>query len=192
MKFENQVDSRQDNIENMIMLVNNKIERLKTQFNLYFAGELRVPPEGEREELEKMVREILFTATKSPRGKLLMSNLTSRFSLYNNMWKKKLNEIETGLSPLQRKKAAYMEEPKPEKKPKKAPKETLDISLNREDSFDNFYEKYNRLMKKKPGSEAQKEKIINSLKAKLISKNLIDARVDLAVEKGKLKLKIKK
>lgn len=188
MAYRRQIGSRQDNVEHLILSINNRIESLKTQFNLYFNGELRVPPESEREEIEKMVRDILYTAPKSPRGNLLIQNLASRFSLYNNMWKKKLNEIETGLFTIKRKRTAYTEEPKP----KKTPVETLDISLNREDSFDSFYDKYNTLLKKQPGTEEQKEKVINSLKAKLISKNLIDAQVSLSVDKGKLKLKIKK
>lgn len=188
MAFRQSLKSQQENVEHLIMSVNRRIEALKTQYNLYFSGELRVPPESEREELEKMVRDILYTAPKSPRGSLLIQNLSSKFSLYNNMWKKKLNEIETGLVTIKKKPSAYLEEPKEKKKPA----ETLDISLNREDSFDTFYDKYNTLLKKQPGTESQKEKVINSLKAKLISKNLIDAKVSLSVDKGKLKLKIKK
>lgn len=191
MAFRTSIKSQQENIENLIMSVNRRIENLKTQYNLYFSGEMRVPPESEREELEKIVRDILYTAVKSPRSNLLIQNLASRFSLYNNMWKKKLNEVESGLVTIKKKRTAYLEEPKKPKKEKK-PAETLDISLNREDSFDTFYDKYNTLLKKQPGSEKQKEKVINSLKAKLISKNLIDAKVSLAVEKGKLKLKVKK
>ena len=189
MAFRTSIKSQEENVENMIMSINRRIENLKTQYNLYFSGEMRVPPESEREELEKIVRDILYTAVKSPRNNLLIQNLASRFSLYNNMWKKKLNEVESGLVTIKKKRTAYLEEPK---KKEKKPAETLDISLNREDSFDTFYDKYNTLLKKQPGTEKQKESVINSLKAKLISKNLIDAKVSLAVEKGKLKLKIKK
>lgn len=189
MKFRNRIDTPQDNVEHIIMSIDAKIEYLKTQFNLYFAGELRVPPEREREDIEKVVRDLMFSAQKSPRGKLLVQNLSSKFSLYNNMWKKKLNEIESGLVTIKKKKTAFFEEPIPDKKPSE---EVMDVSLNRENSFESFYDKYNALLKKKPGGEAQKEKIINSLKAKLISQNLIDAKVSLSVKKGKLKLKIKK
>ena len=189
MAFKNRISSPQDNFENILNVINGRIENLKTQYNLYFTGELRVPPESEREELEKTVRDILFSGPKSPRASLLIQNISSKFSLYNNMWKKRLNEIESGLVTIQKKRTAYVEEPKKVKKPEET---FLDISLNREDSFDNFYDKYNTLMKKEPGSEAQKEKIINSLKAKLISQNVIDAQVSLSVDKGKLKLKIKK
>ncbi|MDQ1353228.1 MAG: hypothetical protein QG657_3534 [Acidobacteriota bacterium] len=196
MKFKDRVDSPDDKIEKFIMTIDAKIETLKTQFNLYFTGELRIPPESDREDLEKMVRDILFSPHKSPKSKLLIQNLASKFSLYNNMWKKRLNELESGVATLTRKKPMYDEKEEPEEKeeptPVEIPEETVDISLNREDSFDKFYDKYTHLIKKDVGDETQKEKIINSLKAKLIGQNLIDARVSLAIDKGKLKLRIKK
>lgn len=196
MKFKDHVESPDDKIEKFLMTIDAKIETLKTQFNLYFSGELRVPPESEREDLEKMVRDILFSPHKSPKAKLLIQNLASKFSLYNNMWKKRLNELESGVVTLTKKKPFYEEKEEPaaneEPAPVEMPEETLDISLNREDTFDNFYDKYTRLMKKDTVDETQKEKIINSLKAKLIGQNVIDARVSLVIDKGKIKLKIKK
>ncbi len=190
MKLKDRIESPDDKIEKFIMAIDGKIESLKTQFNLYFSGEVRIPPESEREDLEKMIRDILFSPHKSPKAKLLIQNLSSKFSLYNNMWKKRLNEIESGVSSLTKKPPAYDEKEEPV--PIEIPEETFDISLNREDSFEMFYNKYTHLMKKDAGDETQKEKIINSLKAKLIGQNLIDARVSLAIDKGKIKLKIKK
>jgi hypothetical protein len=192
IKLNERSESPDDKIEKFIMTIDAKIESLKTQFNLYFSGELRVPPESDREDLEKMIRDILFSPHKSPRAKLLIQNLTSKFSLYNNMWKKRLNELESGVATLTRKKPMYEEKEEPEPASVEIPEETFDISLNREDSFDTFYNKYTHLLKKDNGDESQKEKIINSLKAKLIGQNLIDARVSLAIDNGKLKLKIKK
>jgi hypothetical protein len=192
LKLKERIESPDDKIEKFILTIDAKIESLKTQFNLYFSGELRVPPESDREDLEKMIRDILFSPHKSPRAKLLIQNLTSKFSLYNNMWKKRLNELESGVATLTRKKPIYEEKEEPEPVSVTIPEETFDISLNREESFDTFYNKYNQLLKKDSGDESQKEKIINSLKAKLIGQNLIDARVSLAIDSGKLKLKIKK
>jgi hypothetical protein len=181
-----------DNIDHIVMSLNARIENLKTQYNLFFTGEIRIPPEGERESIEKIVRDLQVSTRKSARTNLLIQNLSSKFSLYNNMWKKRLNEIETGLFTIQRKKRAYTEEPKPPPPPPKKKEVFQDVSLNREDSFDNFYDQYTKILKKSPGTEAQKNKVINSLKTKLISQNLIDAKVSIAVDKGKLKLKIKK
>ncbi|MCU0287300.1 MAG: hypothetical protein MUF15_13015 [Acidobacteria bacterium] len=181
-----------DKIETHLNALEGKIEFLKTQFNLYFSGELRVPPESEREELEKQVREIHFSPHKSSRAKLLIENLSSKFSLYNNMWKKRLNEIESGMIPLKKKTVVYDDEYPPGPEEPGPREEVFDLSLNREDSFEKFYDKYTVLAKKDSSDDAQKEKFINSIKAKLIGENLIDARVSLAIDKGKLKLKVKK
>ena len=182
----NRISSRQDNIERLISMINGRIENLKVQFNLFFAGELRIPPENEREEIEKMVRDLMLSPHKSPKNILLIQNLSSTFSVYNNLWKKKLSEVESGLVVIKKKKAAYAEEPKPTAK-----KEYLmEVSLNREDSFETFFDKYRDLLDKSSPNEAQKEKVINSLKSKLISQNLIDAKVRLSVSNGKLKLKV--
>ncbi|HLP44694.1 MAG TPA: hypothetical protein VK469_02040 [Candidatus Kapabacteria bacterium] len=194
-KLKERVEPANDKIENLLMSLDGKIEYLKTQFNLYFTGELRVPPESDREDLEKLVRDILFSHHKSPRAKLLIQNLSSKFSLYNNMWKKRLNEIETGVATMKKKPAAYVEDEAPpplEEEPAVVHEETCDLSLNREESFETFYDKYASLTKKNAGDETQKEKIINSLKAKLIGQNLIDAKVSFSIENGKLRLKVKK
>lgn len=182
--------------EHLIMNINSRIESLKTQFNLYFAGEMRVPPEGEREAIEKIVRDLQYSGPKNPRATLLILNLSSSFSVYNNMWKKRLNELESGMAVILKKKTAFMENsPKPKKKAGEAPAaeqvDYLDVSLNSEDSFERFFDKYAVVMNKKDVPEDQKEKVINSLKTKLISENLIDAKVGVSVSNGKLKLKIK-
>lgn len=188
MKNRDHIDSPHDNIEHLIATINAKIEDLKAKYNLYFTGELRVPPESEREEIEKMVRDLVFTGQKTPRSNLLTQNLSSKFSLYNNMWKKKLSEIEAGMVVIKKKKIDYIEG----KKPAERKEDVIGVSLNSEESFEKFYEKYALLFKKDSKKHAHKEKVINSLKAKLISQNLIDAEVSLYIKEGKLKLKIKR
>lgn len=182
----NRISSRKDNIERLISIINGRIENLKVQFNLFFAGELRIPPENEREEIEKMVRNLMLSPHKSPKNILLIQNLSSTFSVYNNLWKKKLSEVESGMVVIKKKKTAYIEEPKPT--PQK--EYLLDVSLNREESFDTFFDTYSDLLEKNSDNEAQKEEVVNSLKSKLISQNLIDAKVRLSVSNGKLKLKV--
>lgn len=184
---------QQMQLEHMVLNLNGRIESLKTQYNLYFAGELRIPPESERESLEKIVRDLQFKGNKTPRATLLIQNLSSSFSVYNNMWKKRLTQVENGTFMIQKKKTTFYEDlgDKKEKKKTKKKEEFLDVSLNSEDSFDKFFDKYAKVMKKGSNNEEQREKIINSLKTKLISQNLIDAKVSLGVSGGKLKLRIK-
>jgi hypothetical protein len=185
----------QSNIELLIQDINQRLETLKVQFNLFFSGEIRVPPDKEREELESRIRNLMSTGHKAPRVNLLIQNLGSRFSLYNNMWLKRLNELETGISTLRRKKTAYVEEPKPPPSPSSSTPAVkpvnVNVSLNSEESFENFFDNYSLLFAPKTRGALDKEKVINSIKTKLITENLVDASVNVAVEKGKLKIKIK-
>lgn len=181
---------QEQKMELLVQEINRRIEDLIVQFNLFFTGELRVPPERERGDLEKRIRNLIYADQKSPRLNLLIQNVSSRWSLYNNMWLKKLNEIETGMHVIKRKPTAYMdmEEPKPPTKPKA---KTINVSLNSEESFEKFFDNYVQLLTNKAKTVPDKEEVINSLKSKLITSNVIDAKVNLSVEKGKVKIKIK-
>ena len=181
-----------DNIELLIQDMNQRVETLKVQFNLFFSGEIRVPPEKDREEMETRIRNLMSRGNKTPRVNLLIQNLSSRFSLFNNMWLKRLNELETGISTIKRKKPAFREAPKPPppRKPKAKPV-NVELSLNREDSFEKFYDQYAKMSSPQIKGNLDREQVINSMKTKLITANLVDAKVNLAVEKGKIKIKIK-
>jgi hypothetical protein len=188
LRFVEENNRKQDNLELMLQDINQKIEELKVQYNLFFTGELRVPPEREREELAKRIRNIMYSGQKSARVNLLVQNVSSRFSTYNNMWLKRLNELETGVRIIQKKTSAFMEG---EKKPRKTETRSVAVSLNSEDSFDKFFDSYEKLVSKGSKNQPNRDNIINSIKAKMITSNLIDAKVNLSVEKGKLKIKIK-
>ena len=180
----------EDSIEILIHEMGRRVEDLKLKYNLFFSGETRIPPEKEREELENRIRNLMSRGHKSPRVNLLIQNLGSRFSLYNNLWLKRLNELETGISLIQRKKTAYMEEPQKPPPPKVKPIE-VDISLNHEESFEQFFDSYSRLCPPNVKRSLDKNKIINSVKTKLITENMVDAQVNLMLKDGKVKIKIK-
>lgn len=181
----------QDNIEMALDEINQRIENLKVEFNLFFSGETRVPPEKERNAIEKKMRNLVYSGKKNARVSLLLQNISSRFSLYNNMWLKRMNEIETGVAPIQKKRVAAMVESTKKPKPATTPSVNVEISLNREDSFDSFFDNYAKLSAKKEASPEDKEKVINSIKSKMISSNLIDAKVNLSIVDGKIKIKLK-
>jgi hypothetical protein len=147
-----------------------------------------VPPEKQREELEKQIRQLMYREDKSPRLNLLIQNVASKFSLYNNMWLKKMNEIEIGLVTIRKKSQAGIDAGLPETRQKD---HVVDVSLNNEDSFEKFYQKYCQLTTQKAGSEKRKEEIINSLKSKMIAGNIIDTKINLVVKGGKVKIKLK-
>jgi hypothetical protein len=184
------MNPEQENIELLLDDINQRIESLKVEFNLYFSGETRIPPEKERNAVEKKMRNLVYSGKKNARVALLLQNVSSRFSLYNNMWLKRMNEIETGVAPIQKKRVASMVDTPPKPKPQ-APGVIVDVSLNSEDSFETLFNNYTQLTAKKEPSSQDKEKMINSIKSKMIGANLIDAKVNLSMVDGKLKIKLK-
>jgi hypothetical protein len=195
MKPKIQLNPQDQNIEILVQDINRRIEDLKLQFNLFFSGELRVPPEKEREDLEKRIRNMISSSFRSARINLMVQNLSSRFSLFNNMWMKRLNDRELGVSTIPKaKNKPSPEVPAPAQEPPKKPaveEKILNVSLNSEESFDKFFDNYSHLLKKETKTPPDKEKVINSIKSRLITSNWIDAKVSLSVEDGKLKIKIK-
>ncbi len=175
-------------IEILLQTIDNSIEKLKAEYNLFFAGDIRVPPEQERERLEKKVRNIFYNGRKSPRLSLLIQNLSSKFTLYNNMWLKRLNEVEGGIIRGIKKPRVIVK--KEIVKPIK--NAVVNVSLNQEDSFDDFYEQYKKLSLQQSAKIMGKERMVNSIKTKLITSNLIDVKIDFQIEQGKVKLKIRR
>lgn len=174
--------------ENQIAELEKKIDELKSKYILFFAGELKQPPEKERDYIENAVRKLVYGGAKTARIDMIIQNLASRFSLYNNLWLKKLNELESGVQVIKKKTAP------PPAPPPRREKEQLEISLNLndEDSFERLYEAYKELHPAGAKTDSEKDRIIGSIKAKMLTCNLVEARVSVAMQKGKLSIKLKK
>lgn len=172
--------------EKQIAELEMKIDALKAEYLLFFSGELKLPPEKKREDLEKAVRKLIYGGAKTPRMDMIIQNLASRFSLYNNLWLKKLNELESGVSTIQKKKSIQPPlAPKKEKEPRE-----IYLTLNDEDTFERLVSAYQELL---PNStEKEREKVIETMKTKMLTHNLVEARVTFALQKGKLSIRIKK
>ncbi|HDP95889.1 MAG TPA: hypothetical protein ENN40_11105 [Candidatus Aminicenantes bacterium] len=183
-------DSRIKSTEEHIRAIESRIENLKIHYNQFFAGEITAPPEKERETIEMLIRRLLSEEHRSPRINLLVQNLASRFNLFNNRWLKQLHELEVDYHPQKRqseRSAAGGKTISPTTK-----FQEIDVSLNREDSFEQLFNSYRNMTLNPAISLEAKEKWINSLKAKMISANLVDAKISIAREEGKLKVRVKK
>jgi hypothetical protein len=174
--------------ENQITDLERKIDELKSKYILFFAGELKQPPEKERDYIEGAVRKLVYSGAKTARIDMIIQNLASRFSLYNNLWLKKLNELESGVQVI-KKKTAHPPAPPPRRE-----KELLEISLNLndEESFERLYEAYREMHPEGARMDREKDRIIGSIKAKMLTYNLVEAKVSVALQKGKLSIKLKK
>ena len=173
-------------IEKKISELNSKLEILKKEYDLFFAGEVRVPPEQLREHLEREVRKLTLMEFRKPRLNLIVNNFVNKFTVYNSMWKKRLNEIELGLKVIKKKKTVYFEKPPEKKEEKKA----VELNLGDENSFEKFFDEYKKLLPEEKQQNINKDQVINTIKTKLITSNIIQTKVEIVKDKGKIKLKI--
>lgn len=174
--------------EQQVVLLEKKIDDLKAEYILFFNGDTRQAPEKKREDLEKAIRRLIYGGSKSARMEMIIQNVAQRFSLYNNMWLKKLNELEIG-TPLTRPKKTAATAPKPGRE-----KETreLYLTLNDEETFERFAAVYRDMLPENGGSEKERDQIIENIKTKMLTHNLVEARVTFSRQKGKLNIRIKK
>jgi len=174
--------------EKQVAALERKIDDLKSKYILFFAGESKVPPEQERTDCEKAIRNLIYGGAKTARMSMIIQNLAARFSLYNNLWLKQLNESESGISRLQKKKNAA---PPPQPKKEKDYREVL-LNLNDENSFENLFAAYRQLLPKNVKAAKDKDNIINSMKIKMLTHNLVEAKVSISFQNNKMSITIKK
>jgi hypothetical protein len=179
--------------EQQVAVLEKKIDDLKSKYILFFSGESKQPPEKEREDLEKAVRGLIYGGAKSARIGMIIQNLAARFNLYNNLWLKQMTELESGVSRLQKKKGFTPPPPSPSRPhaKKDAPASEIFLSLNDESSFEKFFAAYQQQMPANARAGAEKERIINSMKSKMVTHNLVEIRVNVALKNGKLSITIK-
>ncbi|MCX6556199.1 MAG: hypothetical protein NTW95_02015 [Candidatus Aminicenantes bacterium] len=184
--------------ETEVAALERKIDDLKSKYILFFAGETKQPPEQEREGCEKAIRKLIYGGAKTARMSMIIQNLAARFNLYNNLWLKQLNESESGVSKQQKKKEAAPPPAKPRTQPQapaqpekaKAAK-AIHLSLNDEDSFEKLYAAYVQLLPKNSKAIPDKEKVINSMKAKMVTNNLVETEVSISLKNDKPSIVIK-
>jgi hypothetical protein len=176
--------------EKQIAELDRKIDDLKAEYILFFNGETKMPPEKKREDLEKAVRKMIYGGSKTARMDLIIQNLAQRFSLYNNMWLKKLNEMEFG-TPAQQKKKRSQPPASAAPKTENVQREIY-LTLNDEETFERFAAAYKEMLPESGKSAKERDTLIESIKAKMLTNNLIEARVTFSKQKGKLSIRIKK
>ena len=188
MPLDERLNPMSTTTEQQIAQLEKRIDDLKAEYILFFNGETRMPPEKKREDLERAVRNLIYGGAKTARMEMIIQNLASRFSLYNNLWLKKLNELECG-TPLGQKKKA--QQPPPLPKHEKAQREVY-LTLNDEETFERFAATYIEMMPKGGGSEKERNDLIANIKTKMLTHNLVEARITFTKQHGKLSIRIKK
>ena len=180
--------------EKQVAALERKIDDLKAKYILFFAGESKLPPEQERTDTEKAIRNLIYGGAKTARMSMVIQNLAARFTLYNNLWLKQLSESESGISRLQKKKIVAtppQSKPQPQPKKEKAYQEVY-LSVNDENSFENLFAVYLQLLPKNSKAAQDKDSIINTMKTKMLTHNLVETKATVAFQNGKLSITLKK
>jgi len=188
MPLDERLNSAAAAIEQQIAALEKKIDDLKAEYIQFFNHEIKLPPEKKREDLEIAVRKLVYGGAKTARLDMIIQNLAQRFSLYNNLWLKKLSEMEFGGQAPRKKKTAA---PPPTPKRDKGQREVF-ITLNDEATFENLVDAYLELLPASGRTEKEREKIIGSMKSKMLTHNLVEARVTFTLQGDKLSIRIKK
>jgi|GEM_PF-556656 len=185
-----EIELGRNEIERSLLQIDKRIEHLKNLYALYFNGELKLPPEKDRETLEKEIIKLTRTESRSPRVNMMIHNISSKFSVFNNMWLKKMSELESGITRLPTGPKRISQAPSLPAGTKKPKKIKVNLDLNREDSFETLVVKFEELLPDKSISTAEKDQLINSLKTKMIMENLVTGKAELELKNGEIELKI--
>lgn len=72
------------------------IGQLKIEFARYFAGDLDLPPDPQRQEVQNSIRQLRGTLMTSPVDRFRLSTLTARFNTLNELFNRRLREVDHG------------------------------------------------------------------------------------------------
>jgi len=98
-----------------------QIRRLKTQYDLFFAGVRKLPPSTERKHVDEAIREMGKGKLRDNTSRFRYNTLVARYNRYQELWGRQMREREEGPIDFRRRQAAMeAEPPPPEEKPKRA------------------------------------------------------------------------
>ena len=89
--------------------------------------------------------------------------------------------------PSKRKKRSLPAAPKTEKQQRE-----IYLTLNDEETFERFAAAYREMLPENGKTTRERDKLIESIKAKMLTNNLVEARVTFSMQNGKLSIRIKK
>ena len=76
--------------------VDDGIRKLRVEYELYFSGQRKRPPDDERRALDQLVRRLGTAAFRSSAERFQYGNVIGRYNLYCELWEKQLREREEG------------------------------------------------------------------------------------------------
>jgi hypothetical protein len=79
--------------------IENGIRKLKIQYELFFVGAEKIPPNKLREEVDRLVRKYSNMSFQRAADRFYFNNVLSRYNAYAELWNKQLKQREEGRLP---------------------------------------------------------------------------------------------
>ncbi len=71
-----------------------RIQRLQVAYRKFFAGALEIPPDQDRDAIERALRALRNVNQKSPVDRFKLANLEAQFNSYREMYGRRLRDLE--------------------------------------------------------------------------------------------------
>ncbi len=129
------------------------LRRLKVEYDIFFNGHRKKPPEDLRLRLEKLAKKLGESGGMSIAQRFRYNTLIGRYYVYRDLWRRTLSEKESGLEPREQ---ARLEGVKPAAEAGEAPEKEFRISIASPetdlDGIRRLYDAVNRLRGSKAGA----------------------------------------
>jgi len=161
---------------------------LKRDYEIYFAGGLKLPPLEAQRKIEREIRKYSRLTNLNYAQRFRYNNLSARFNSYVDLWTKQMRNKEEGRTPS----GIVIQLPDKEKKP--ARHKSVDIEANQ---YKKLFNDYLQSRKKTGESEAgvsfeRFSEQLTKQKSAIVSRfDCKDVEFHVSVEEGKTKLKAK-
>jgi len=99
--------------EEAIASFDESLRRLKTQYDLFFAGVLKIPPAVDKKRLDDLVREIGKVRIRDNGLRFRYTTLVSRYNQFQELWNRRIREREEGPMDFRKRSAAMAAAPAP-------------------------------------------------------------------------------
>ncbi len=103
------------------------LRRLKIEYDIFFNGHRKKPPEDLRLRLEKLVKRLGESAGMSIAQRFRYNTLIGRYYVYRDLWRRTLSERESGLEPRE---AGQPRGPKPAARAGEEPEKEVRVSIS--------------------------------------------------------------
>lgn len=181
-------------VEEEIKKLKAELEKLKFEFNQYFAGNRKLPPYKERGEFERKLKELSRRKFFAHGPRFMVETLLASYTSYSSLWEKIMRDIEEGKYVRGKGWVGKTELKEPVMEPHK--KEVKDLTTQPpEDSITKIYQEFRELKEITEGvppsiDERKFRQQIEDLRKRLkMEKGYKEVDFRVVVENGKVKIK---